>query len=129
MVWASNDSLVSQENINDTLKTMWPVPTIFMPRLDTVKNVLALRLLATVPHKLHSPVVLRPTGSLKGFWNTSAPARVLVVAGNEGIAMSYNAGGGSIVDICNASRYIAEAFELLKTDLRMGLIEQLVDVV
>ncbi len=70
---------------------------MIMPPLDTLKNVLALCLLATVPHKLHIPVVFCPRGSLKGFWNTSAPGRVLIVAGNEGIAMSYNAGGGSIV--------------------------------
>lgn len=78
---------------------MWPVPTVFMPPLDTRKDVLALCLLATVTHKLHIPVVYRPRGSLKGFWSTSAPGRVLVVVGNEGIAMSYNAGGGSVVDI------------------------------
>ena len=78
---------------------MWPVPTIFMPPLDTRKDVLALGLLATVPHKLPRPVVYRPRGSLKGFWSTSAPGRVLVVVGNEGIAMSYNAGGGTIVSV------------------------------
>ncbi len=75
---------------------MWPAPTIFMPPLDTLKNVLTLCLLATIPHKLHR-LVFCPRGSLKGFWNTSAPGRVLVVAGNEGVAVSYNAGGGSIV--------------------------------
>ena len=88
---------MSQENIDSTFKTMWLVPTMFMPPLDTLKDVLALCLLAAVPHKLHIPVVFGPRGSLKGFWNTSAPSRVLVVAGNEGIAMSYNAGGGSII--------------------------------
>ena len=93
MIWDSNKASMSQENIDN----MRPVPTIFMPPLDTRKDVLALCLLAAVSHKLHIPVVYRPRGSLKGFWSTSAPGRVLVVVGNEGIAMSYNAGGGSVV--------------------------------
>ena len=72
-------------------------PTILMPLVKRLQDMLPLRLLAAVLHKSYRIVADRPRGSCQGFWEATCPARVLVVAGNEGIAASDNAGSRSIV--------------------------------
>ena len=66
-------------------------PTMFMPPLDTLEDMLPLRLLAPVPHKLHWVIAEGPRGSCEGLWQATCPARVPIVAGYEGIAVSNDA--------------------------------------
>ena len=72
-------------------------PTMLMPPLQRLQDMLPLRLLASVPHKLYILIADRPRGSCQGFWQATCPARVCIVAGNEGIAASDDAGSRPIV--------------------------------
>lgn len=66
--------------------------TILTVPVDRLQEMLPLRLLAFVPHKLYRIIAERPRGSCQGFWQATCPARVFIVVGDEGIAASDDVG-------------------------------------
>ena len=70
---------------------------VFMPPLHALQYMLPLNLLVPVAYKLDRLIADSIRGSSQGLWQAPCPAGALVVPGDQGVAVGYDAAGGAVV--------------------------------